>query len=163
MDGSLEEILEVRSERDWLLTLSRYWLQLERYFAHFPAEQILVVDSDELRDDRAETLRRIFRFLAVDDQFQSTAWDDVHNTAARPTRRTRLGQTVYAVVSGTVGRERAAALVARSPAALRDPFRRQVNRPIVSADVRTRLATELADDVERLREHTGLAFAGWSL
>jgi hypothetical protein len=44
----------------------RYAEQLERWFAAFPREQLLVVLTDELADDTAGTYRRVLEFLGAD-------------------------------------------------------------------------------------------------
>ena len=49
---------------------SRYASQLARYRAVFPAEQILVVDMDDLEQEPDATMRRIYAFLHVDEEFQ---------------------------------------------------------------------------------------------
>jgi Sulfotransferase domain len=41
--------------------------QLRRYYDVFPEEQILVLVYDDFRDDNVGTLRRVLRFLGVDD------------------------------------------------------------------------------------------------
>jgi hypothetical protein len=148
---------------DWIVGLSRYWLQLEQYLAHFPSEQILVVDSDDLRDRRDETLARIFRFVGVDPDFRSAEFEREHLPVARPTRRTGAGRAVLGGLHRSLGPERTSAILARTPAVLKTPFRRTVDRPAVSEPVRARLERELRDDVERLRAHTGQAFGGWSI
>ncbi len=45
----------------------RYADQLARYQAVFPREQLLVLIYEEFRDDNASAVRRIFRFLDVDE------------------------------------------------------------------------------------------------
>lgn len=47
----------------------RYVEQLRRFDSHFPAEQILVIIYDDFRADNDATLRRILRFLDVDDTY----------------------------------------------------------------------------------------------
>jgi hypothetical protein len=159
---SFEETLD-SEQGEWILGLSRYWLQLEQYLAHFPAEQILVVDSDDLRGRRDETLSRIFRFLDVDPDFRSAEFEREHIPVARPTRRTGAGRAVLGGLQRSIGSGRTSAVLARTPAVLKAPFRRTVERPVASAAVRARLESELRRDVERLRAHTGQAFAGWSI
>jgi Sulfotransferase domain len=44
----------------------RYAEQLERWFAAFPREQVLVLLTDELADDTAGTYRRVLEFLGAD-------------------------------------------------------------------------------------------------
>jgi Sulfotransferase family len=45
----------------------RYAQQLRAYAASFPSENILVLIYDDLRRDNQETVRRVFRFLGVDE------------------------------------------------------------------------------------------------
>jgi Sulfotransferase domain len=157
-----EEALESK-QGEWIVGLSRYWLQLEQYLAHFPAEQILVVDSDDLRGRRDETLERIFRFVGVDPGFRSAAFEHEHVPVARPMRRNPAGRAVLGGMRRALGSERTSAVLARAPAALKAPFRRAVERPVLSAAVRTSLERELRPEAERLRAHTGQPFAGWSV
>src|SRR5919108_5357536 len=87
--GTLEEALADPHIREWLVTPSRYWLQLEQYLSRFPAERILVVDSDELRASRIDVLARIFAFLDVDPSFRSPRFRRAHNSATGRIRRNR--------------------------------------------------------------------------
>jgi hypothetical protein len=110
-----------------------------------------------------ETLERIFGFLGVDPTFRAPELTATHNTAAQHSRPNPAGRAVARVLRGTLGRERAQALRGRAPAALKAPFRTRIEQPALSAEVHAELREELRDDVERLRSHTGLALAGWSL
>lgn len=47
----------------------RYREQLERYYRHFAPEQVLVLIYDDFKADNPETLRRVCRFLGVDETF----------------------------------------------------------------------------------------------
>jgi len=147
----------------WILGLSRYWLQLEQYLSHFPPEQILVVDSNDLRQRRAQTLARIFRFVGADPDFRSAEFEREHIPVPRPIRRNRAGQAVLRGLRRTLSPDRAAAVLAGAPTRFKAPFRTLVERPVVSGEVRAWLEDEFRDDVARLRAHTGLAFAGWSV
>lgn len=48
----------------------RYGEQLERFFARFERENILIIDSDELFSRPGDVLRQIFGFVGVDEDFQ---------------------------------------------------------------------------------------------
>jgi len=161
--ASLAETLAPGGLRDWLVTPSRYWLQLERYLECFPAEQILVVDSDELRNRRHETLARIFEFLGVDTAFRSARFELSHNAATGRTRITGTGRMLSSIAQRTLGQSGAQALRAHAPRALKSAFKSEVEPPALPSDLREELERELRDEVERLRAHTGLAFAGWSV
>jgi hypothetical protein len=59
------------SHRPQLLQYSehvRYVEQLRRYDAHFPPEQILLLIYDDFRADNEATVRRVLRFLEVDEE-----------------------------------------------------------------------------------------------
>src|SRR5262245_4317492 len=58
-------------EHDQTVLTGCYALQLEQYLAHFPDQQIMVVDSAELRARPEPTLARIFAFVGVDETFTS--------------------------------------------------------------------------------------------
>jgi len=161
--GALEDAFAEPGRREGLVAPSRYWLQLEQYLELFAPERILILDSDELRARRVETLERVFAFLGVDASFRSPAFTATHNRASQHSRPNRAGRLVGGALRRALSPERAQVLRARAPAALKAPFRTAVERPILSPKLRAQLADELRDDVERLRAHTGQAFAAWSL
>jgi hypothetical protein len=160
---TLEKALADPHLREWLVTPSRYWLQLEQYLARFPSEQILVVDSDELRASRVDVLARIFAFLGVDSAFRSPGFVRTHNAATGRIRRNRAGEAVSVLLERTLGSTRSQMLRARAPRALKAPFRSEAPPAVLPETLRAELEEELRDEVARLRAHTGLAFAGWTL
>jgi hypothetical protein len=60
----ISECLEVRKENPYV-AYSCYATQIEQYRQYFGDEQLLIVDSQELRCERKRTLDRIFEFLGV--------------------------------------------------------------------------------------------------
>ena len=50
---------------------SCYWMQIEQYLRWFPSERVLVVLTEDLRDHRSRTLRRILDFLEVDSDWEA--------------------------------------------------------------------------------------------
>lgn len=51
------------------LTRSRYGACLHPYYDRFPADNIMVIFTDELEARPVDTIRAIFRFIGVDDSF----------------------------------------------------------------------------------------------
>jgi Sulfotransferase domain len=76
----------------------RYVEQLRRYYAEFPAEQILVLIYDDFRGDNRATIRRVLRFLEVD---ESTPIEPIE---ANPSVRVRAPQAYGLVRSVYLGR-----------------------------------------------------------
>jgi hypothetical protein len=60
-----------------------YAQQLARFRTHFPAEQMLVMRSDELKRDQAGALRKVYRFLGVDESFAAADFADFSSPAVR--------------------------------------------------------------------------------
>jgi hypothetical protein len=92
----------------------RYAEQLRRYHAVFPPEQVLVLIYDEYRTDNEATLRKVQRFLGVDEAHP------LATTEANPTvriRSQRLHELVHAVsaAEGPVLRGAKAAVTAFAP------------------------------------------------
>jgi hypothetical protein len=61
----------------------RYVEQLRRYHAAFPSEQVLVLIYEDFRRDNEATVRRVLRFLRVDDSLE------IEEVKANPTIRLR--------------------------------------------------------------------------
>jgi hypothetical protein len=75
----------------------RYVEQLRRYHEVFPPEQILVLIYDDFRTDNERTVRRVLRFLEVEDKAPIEVMD------ANPTvsvRSARLDDMTRAIVAG---------------------------------------------------------------
>jgi hypothetical protein len=139
---------------------SRYATQLEQYIAHFPAEAIAVVDSAELRSRPVETMRRIFRFLNVDENFWSPVMELERNTARRR-RRNLAGRALWGIGWRTVGTRRSRQVLRHSPAWAGRPFTSPLPPTVLSPDLRSRLESTLAEDAARFRALTGIRFESW--
>lgn len=91
---------------------TRYVEQLERYYEVFPAEQILVLVYDDFRRDNQATLRRVLRFLDLDDSVA------LAQTEANPTVRVRSPRVHELVHAVSVGHGPASRAVKRTIKAL---------------------------------------------
>ena len=157
---SLREVLEADSPSTIAyVCASLYSAQIERYLEHFPAEQLLVLDHHDLLVNRRRTMRTVFSFLGVDPEFVSETFDRRFNVRAEKARVNVLGAAMLR--RGWLQR------VASAPSALRRPVMRAITRPVATPELdgetRRRLTELFADDVERLRRHTGKRFASWSV
>jgi Sulfotransferase domain len=135
--------------------ISRYAVQIERYLDHFAAEQILVLDSADLRLRRRQTMRRIFGFLGVDAEWWGPEVEVEHYVSAR---RAALHPSIRRVANMPGIRS----LKRLTPVDVRRRLGQRVvsarPRPgtsdavVLSPVVRQELALRLHDDVEHLRE-----------
>jgi hypothetical protein len=155
---------------DIYLDYSRYAMQIEQYLEHFPREQLLLITAEDLRTSREATMRIVYDFVGVDPDFSPDDLDrDFYRTKDRAVRspvplrfrkflkhRFPATRRFKELENNTVGALRR--LTARG----REPGRTPASVDI-TADVRTRIEAELADDVRRLREYMGPGFSGWGL
>jgi hypothetical protein len=141
---------------------SRYFMQLQRFLEHYPDERILVLDQQDLRDDRMATLRRLFEFAGVDPDFQHPKFEQVRHSTSRKKRATRLGMRVQKASRSRWGRRVPRRAWLAMDVAL--PLSKPIDKP---TGVREALGDEvievLHEDAERLRAYTGRDFAHWSV
>jgi len=132
---------------------SSYCFQLERFLEHYPLDQILVLDQDDLLHRRPQTLAAVFRFLGVDDSFWSRSYEGVFNITSALRRRTALGRAAQVALPrrawGKLRRHR--------------PFSFPFERPEMDEAIRGELTDRLSEDVARFRALTGRPFENWSL
>lgn len=140
---------------------SQYHMQLQQFLNHFPDERVLVLDQDDLRNRRLETLRQVFEFVGVDSSFQHPSFEQERHRTARKKRATRLGIRLQ-----RLSRTRGGKLLPRK-AWLAFDLTLPLSKPIERPDVREALDSEvlevLRQDADRLREYTGRDFTNWSL
>jgi len=143
---------------------SRYWTQLQQYLRFYDPSQILIVDQHDLKTQRRETVREVFRFVGVDERFDSPEFDAERNTRESKHGPRRLAVKLWEPVIWPSSRAvpRRVRDVIRAPASkvLLGPIR---EAPVLTAEMRERLREHFKPEVEGLREFTGKPFASWSL
>ena len=133
--------------------IGRYAEHLERWRAVLPAEQMLVLRSDALRDDRLTTVQSVFGFLGVDPTFVPDVAREVNDgSGARPRTAPRGRHPLRAA------RMRARRLVPRAWQREPGPPPLPRHRPPIDRGVAAALRASYADDVRRTE-----ALLGWDL
>ncbi len=143
------------------LARSQYFMQLQQFLNHFPAQHLLVLDQDELRNRRMETLRTVFEFVGVDASFQHPSFERERHRTARKKRATRLGIRLRRISRTRYGR-----LLPRKAWLALDvalPLSKPIERPNVRDALDPEVLEVLRQDAQRLREYTGRDLDHWSL
>jgi Sulfotransferase family len=139
---------------------SSYVANLRPFLERFPRSSIHIERQEDLLERRRATMRRIFAFLEVDDDFWSLNMERLRNTSRRKgrayrlaerLRRRRLVGPLYRL--GPEAKWRIERLVAR-----REPA---VERPAVGPALRRRLVEKLEGDIVELEELTGWDLSAW--
>jgi hypothetical protein len=157
--GTLEETLSHPNTS--YVARSMYAMQLEQFLRFYPKEQVLVFQQSDLRNDRANTLRRTFEFLGVDHEFTHPRFEQERHQTARKTRATRLAMRLEQLGRSRRGRR----LPANFWLVLDDrlPLKRSIERPDVRGAIPEASLRALREDAERLRELTGRSFENWTI
>jgi hypothetical protein len=143
------------------LARSHYYTQLQQFLRVYPLERVLLLEQEDLRIRRLETLRRVFEFVGVDPGFSHPRFSDERHKTARKTRATRLAMELERIGETRHGRH-IPQLFWRAVGNL-FPFRRAIRAPDVRAALPPETLRSLREDAERLRELTGREFATWSI
>lgn len=143
---------------------SRYFTQLQRFLEVYDAERVMVIDNDDLRDERASTLRRLFEFIGVDPTFEHPRFEQVRHSTSRKKRATKLGMRVQRLSRTRLGRKvpRRAWLAADLALPLSKPITRPDGSALAEA-LGEEVVEVLREDADRLRSFTGRDFRSWSV
>lgn len=156
---SINEVLEELDDNHYVMC-SRYFWQLEHYFEYFSEDQMLVLPSFRLRDDRRDALRQIFDFLGVEDAFYTSEYEQqMHKTS----KKRRKGKVSRFILESPVIKT----LKGYIPDSVKDPIKKatrpEVTKPNISPELREKLQDYLRPDIDRLRTFSGLQLDRWEL
>jgi hypothetical protein len=143
---------------------TRYATQLQPFIELFGRERLLIASQEKLFSERADTMRRIFGFLGVDESFESPEFERIWG-------RSEGKGKVYSSLARAAAALQARGLFPTLPRNIRwriqkviraDPSARESTAVMATDDVSERIAELLGDEVERLRAIAGDRFAEWS-
>jgi hypothetical protein len=154
--------LAVRANTAEFIAPSRYAFQLEPFLARFDREQLHIVVSEDLRDDRVATLRRLYEFLGVDPSFTPPDVDEVRHkgsdlrqapSAVQRLRKSAAYRAVRPLVPRGV-RDGAWKATTREPNFAPEQF-------VLAPETRDAIVESLQGDLAALRGIMGGAFHCW--
>lgn len=162
-EGESRPVDEALLDDPHYLACSRYAFQLDQYLEHVERDRVLVITSEDLRDERAPTVERVLRFVGVDEGAIDESRLETEAHTSRATRaRGRAGRLARRLPGhGAIARA--------APRRLLDAWHRTTSREIaapamqLSDETQRRLREALAPDVARLRTWLGDDFDGWGI
>jgi hypothetical protein len=143
------------------LVRSQYYMQLKQFLRFYERERVLVIEQNDLRDHREQTLRSVFEFLGVDPDFTHPRFSEVRHATARKQRSSRLGLRLERASRSRGGRALPASLWLGVEALL--PLKRPIERPDVRAALDDDVLRVLREDAERFCELVGRPFEHWTV
>lgn len=151
----IEAVFEDLEQNEYVLT-GRYMFQLRKFLRLYPEDRLLVVDTADLRDDRARAMSRIFRFLRVDDGFYSEHFDRIYNDSSSRRRPSAVTRALCRLPGFSRTSSR------RFPnKALRKITGTIIRRPVLPVELAKRLLDYYEDDIRALEQFAGRNFPAW--
>lgn len=156
---SIKEVLQNLQNNHYLMCSKYYW-QLDQYLSCYPADQILVMPSYILKDERRRALERIFGFIGVDKAFYSPSYGEQKHETSQKRRKGRLSR--FMLESPVIK-----TLKQYIPDSIKDPVKQltrpPVTKPTLPAALRNKLAEYLRPDIDQLRTFSGYSFERWDI
>jgi hypothetical protein len=132
---------------------SLYYQNLLPFVKRYSWDNILIVSAEDLQQERARTMQRVFEFIDVDPAFESPGFNrEWHRTEEKFTGRRNLFNTF-------MSRKWLHALLRKRWNPLLRPKPPQDVH--LDDELQAKLIDEVRDDVQALRKTTGLPLAGW--
>jgi len=148
-------------ENDHYIKTGLYHYQLGFFLEHFPLEQILVVDLEDLKTRRLDTMNAIFRFLGLPAVTDAGLFEFVSNTSDETVVPWRMQRNLAYRAANRLA-PRLTDRVLRRPIIANTLFAAGKKKRL-SADERAALAARFKPDADELRKLLGRDFANWSV
>jgi len=161
--GLEDAFADLEPRENLYVCASSYATQLEYYLRWFDQEQLIVIDQSDLRHRRRDVLRDVFTFLGIEPGFWSPEFEQEFNPRTEQRRATGLWWSLRNSPLGAAFRRLPPGVRLRLRRPVTKAMSRQVGRPELPPETRSRLEDALALEVARLRELTGQRFESWSL
>jgi hypothetical protein len=140
---------------------SLYAMQIERFLALYPRDQVLILEQADLRTRRAETLREVFAFAGADPDFTDRRFASERHKTERKTRLTPLGERI----EGRRAQTGRTLLTPRAWGVVRGywPMGVRIERPRIREAIPDDVMESLREDARRFEQIAGRSFSHWSL
>lgn len=145
----------IKNSDSGYIQTSRYYFQIQPFLDYYSEKQLLLVESERLRNDTVNVVNEVFKFLGLSSEYETDIFEKRFHQSNKKKRRSHLEQLLASKTSNP--------LLLKIIRLITAPLSKSIERPRLSASDLDMLAEALAQDVERLRRFSGLEFSNWSL
>lgn len=155
---SPEEALS--EEKGRYIQFSKYFMQIEKYLKYYQKEQILIIKNKDLREERIETLKQVFKFLEVDQNFSC---DDFHKmeNVSKGRRKYPKQKKAKKIVRYLRGK---ASFVPQAIKKWMQPNLgpgEPVEKPVLGKETKIKILGYLKEDIEKMQDFSKLDLSDW--
>lgn len=155
---SIIEVLESDWGENHYMMSSRYYWQLQHYLKFYAQDQIMIVFSEKLKQERRDTLKKIFRFIGVDETFYTEAYANQKHRTEQKRRKGKVSRYI-------LERQVIKTLKSYVPDRVKDPIktwtRAAVNKPELPPGLDKKLKEYFQPDLHSLYKLTNESVDDW--
>lgn len=153
----LTEALMTNDGDNHYANVSHYYYQLTQYLDYFDQSQILLLSSEQLRDDTASVMQQVYQFIEVDSTFSSPSFEKAyHRTANKFAEQQPPVQNTIRRWSESLQKRLLRKQMPTKAAKESSDYLERLDTP-----TKEKLIERLRPDVENLRGFSGQKFAEW--
>lgn len=156
---SFNQAMSILKNNMYVIT-SMYYYQISQYLPFFSPDQLLIITTEDLKNQRRNTLAKVFHFIGVAETFQSPQFDQELNITKNRRKINKLGEILQSF--GLFDR-----LDDQIPGGLHRFYNiltsQKVKKPQITPELRDNLLTVLKPDIDQLRGFTSCDFNDWDL
>ena len=132
------------------INTSKYRMQLQQYLKYFNEDQIHIIQYERLISDPFNVMRKVFRFLGVDDNFSSQHFIDIHHSS--------FGKTMPTEISKYLRKYRVNRVIRKiMPSFIEKP----IITPQLTSSLKEKFYQLLIEDISEFRKYTGWPLMEW--
>lgn len=131
------------------IMISKYYWQLQQYMEYFDKKQILLLDSNNLKNKRKLALKRVYEFLEIDYFYDKRHFDKNRHQSGIKTKRNRLNAAILKTSIGDC-------LKKLAPEEIKIFYKRISEKPLqvpaLTAELKEKLNKYLEKDWQKFNE-----------
>jgi hypothetical protein len=148
-------------EKNPYICRSQYYMQINQYLEYFPKSNILIIKAEDLYHYRIHTLKKVFRFLNVDDSFESYRFFFVWYKSKYRRRKGQFGLRLESSPLFKGIKRLPFEFIGPVEKLLLFPFSYKIEQPFLTKKQLQNLKDFFKKDLESLKKFTGQDFRTW--
>lgn len=151
-------------ENNHYVQTSMYYYQISQYLKFFKKEQILIIKSEDLLENRIDTLNEVFRFLSVKEIFDGSIFEYKKNIGHSKKMKNNIGNLLF-------NSNKTKFIRNLLPRKLKNQLKRSsvvekisytsVKTEQIDTELKQRIKNYLKPDLIKLEQLTGKSFQDW--
>jgi hypothetical protein len=161
---NINKALKDPKNAEWINN-SKYYMQLEQYLKNYDMKNILILTTEELRENRTYTLKSVFKFLNVDENFTAKKFNIERHVSKEKKVLNAIGLKLSNHYLGVNLENKLLSILPNKMRKIYFLLTRNNIKVDESLDIDTmkKLKNLFYHDVYNLRKLTGMSFEKWTI